>query len=108
MTAMASPELESARQQRQSAARRLEGARADPLRYRRLHDQVDSLLAELRRRLGGTFTLTELVRTYEGAEAWAPDAIEARDPEPGWQREASLVTDAAFGFYARGASDYTP
>jgi hypothetical protein len=108
MTAVTSPELEIARQQWQSAARRLEAARDDPRRYRRLHEQVDSVLSELRRRLGQTYTLAELVDAYNGAEAWALDAIEARDSEPGWQRDVALVTDAAFGFYARGASDYRP
>jgi hypothetical protein len=108
MSAMSSPELEIARQQWQSASRRLEGARNDPRRYRRLTDQVDALTAELRRRLGQTFTMSELVRTYRGSEAWAFDAIEARDRNPGWEREAALVTDAAFGVYSRGASDYAP
>jgi hypothetical protein len=108
MSAMSSPELEIARQQWQSARRRLEGTRSDAHRYRRLTDQVDALTAELRRRLGQTFTMSELVRTYRGSEAWTFDAIESRDREPGWEREAALVTDAAFDVYSRGASDYAP
>jgi hypothetical protein len=108
MMSVSSPEVEIARQQWQAASRRLEGTRSDPLRYRRLTDQVDSLIAELRRRLGQTFTMTELVGTYQGAEAWTLNAIESRDSSPGWERDAALVSDAAFYFYARGASDYRP
>ena len=108
MAAVSSPEVEIARQQWQAARRRIEAARSDPKRYRRLTDQVDSLTAELRRRLGQTFTLDQLVAAYHGAEAWTFDAIEARDSDPGWERDAALVSDAAFDFYARGASDYRP
>jgi hypothetical protein len=103
-----SPEVEIARQQWQAASRRLEGARNDPLRYRRLMDQVDTLTAELRRRVGQTFTLDQLVGSYRGAEAWIFGAIESRDSDPGWEREAALVSDVAFHFYSRAASDYAP
>jgi hypothetical protein len=105
---VSSPEVEIARQQWQAASRRLEGTRRDPQLYRRLTDQVDGLIAELRRRLGQTFTLDQLAAIYRGAEAWTLNAIEARDSDPGWEREAALVSDAAFHFYARGASDYRP
>jgi hypothetical protein len=108
MSAVSSPEHEIARQQWQVASRRLEGLRGDPQHYRRLADQVDALSAELRRRLGQTFTLDELVRAYRGAEAWTLDVLEASDGAPGWERETALVTDVAFHFYARGASDYRP
>jgi hypothetical protein len=108
MAAVAEPEVEIARQQWQSAARRLEGLRGDPRSYQRLLGQVDTLTAELRRRLGQTFTLAQLVDTYRRAESWAMEAIEVRDSDPGWQRETALVTDVAFHFYARGASDYAP
>ena len=106
--AVSSPELEIARQQWEAASRRLEAARDDARRYHRLHDQVDAVTAELRRRLGQTYTLGELTRAYAGAEAWAFDAVEAVDADAGWEHEVALVTDAAFHLYARGASDYRP
>jgi hypothetical protein len=103
-----SPEAEIARQQWQAGSRRLEGLRGDRRRYERLHGQVDTLTGELRRRIGPTFTLDQLVAEYRSTEAWAPEAVEAEDPAPGWERELALVTDAAFHVYARGASDYEP
>jgi hypothetical protein len=108
MAAVAEAEVEIARQQWQAAVRRLEGLRGDQRRYHRLLAQVDTLTAELRRRLGQTFTLAQLVDAYRRAESWAMETIEARDSDPGWQRETALVTDVAFHFYARGASDYRP
>jgi hypothetical protein len=108
MAAVAEADVEIARQQWQSAARRLEGLRRDPRLYHRLHEQVDTLTAELRRRLGQTFTLRQLVDAYRRAESWTMDTIETRDSGPGWERETALVTDVAFHFYARGASDYQP
>jgi hypothetical protein len=106
--AAVSPEVEIARQQWQAASRRIERFRADPPVYRRLMRQVDTLAAELRRRLGQTFTLAQLVQAYQGAEAWTFAVIEEKDTDRGWEREAALVADVAFHVYSRGASDYTP
>lgn len=103
-----SPEVEIAQQQWRAAQRQLEELRRDPQLYHRLVDQVESLVAELRRRIGGTYTLEALVRAYYGAEAWYLEALGRGEPEPGWARHAALVTDAAFEVYARGASDYAP
>ena len=75
MAAVSEPEVESARQQWQSAARRLEGLRRDPRTYHRLHGQAETLVAELRRRVGQTFTLQQLVDAYGRAESWAMDTI---------------------------------
>ena len=38
----------------------------------------------------------------------AREAIEEHAPTPGWARSVSMVSDAAFHVYARGAVDYTP
>jgi hypothetical protein len=71
-------------------------------------EQVDVLTEELRRRIGQTFTLAELVAAYERAESWSREAIEERAPYPGWARTLSMVEDAAFHTYSRGARDYEP
>ena len=105
---MSSAELENARQQWQAAQRRLEQLRPEPPLYHRLVDQVEAMTSELRRRIGRTYTLAELVRAYYGAEAWNLEVLERVDPAPGWERNAALVTDAAFAVYARGAADYQP
>lgn len=65
------------------------------------------MTAELRKRLGTTFTLSELVDTYAGVEDWARAAL-AEVGAPGWPRDLTLVADEAFHLYARGATDYRP
>lgn len=105
---MASPEIEIARQQWRDGQRRLEELRRDPALQRRVLAQVDTLTAELRRRIGGTYMLQELADAYRSAEPWLQDTIEERDAEPGWERHATLALDVAFDLYARGAVDYEP
>ena len=63
---------------------------------------------ELRRRIGGTFTLTELGAAYVSAEAWARLVVAERAPSPGWPKTLTVVIDAAFHLYSRGALDYEP
>ena len=55
--------------------RRLEAERADRTRYRVLHEQVDAVTEQLRRRLGTVFTIAELVAEYRRAEPWAREAL---------------------------------
>src|SRR4051812_44631328 len=61
---------------------------------------------ELRRRLGGMFTLDELADLYDEGTGWCTDlAVEVAPDEPfAW--DARVVADAAFGRYARAATDY--
>ena len=63
---------------------------------------------ELRRRVGGTFTLAELAAAYADAERWVRAVVADRAPVPSWPRFLSVVQDAAFHLYARGAIDYEP
>jgi hypothetical protein len=100
--------VDHARQEWEESARRLEAEAPDRPRYERLLDQVDAVAAELRRRVGETFTLAELAEVYAGAEAWSRDAVAATSPAPGWVRTLALVEGAAFHRYARGAVDYEP
>ena len=86
--------------------RDLEAERGDRTRYRRLLDQVEVVTDELRRRVGGTFTLRELAAAYRDADAWARQTVADRAPGPGWPRDLALVLAAAFHGYQRGASDY--
>jgi hypothetical protein len=100
--------VEIARREWEESSRRLEAEAADPTRYRQLLDQVDAVSAELRRRIGQTFTLAELVDEYARAERWSRDAVQAAAPTAGWPRTLSVVEGAAFHAYARGATDYVP
>ena len=97
---------ELARHEWAEADRLLGDAREDGPRYRRLLEQVELVVDELRKRIGGTYTLAELVTAYGTADAWARQLIQDRAPSPGWPRDLSLVLAAAFHQYQRGASDY--
>jgi len=94
------------RQEWEDGARRLEAERGDPRRYERLVAQVEVVTDELRKQVGGTYTLAELARTYGDADRWARPGVEDRAPSPGWPRDLALVLAAAFHAYQRGAVDY--
>lgn len=100
--------VESARHEWENGYRRLEASRGDREAHTRLLAQVEAITAELRRRLGGTFTLTELVDTYAGAERWVRDVVSERAPVKNWPRTLATAEDAAFHLYQRGAVDYEP
>lgn len=101
-------DLESARRDWEDGYRRLELASRDALQGDRLRAQLEVVSAELRRRVGGTFTLAMLADAYVGSDAWTRQVIEEQAGTPGWARAVSTVGDAAFHQYARGAVDYTP
>ena len=84
----------TARHDWEQGYRRLLAEARDPVSAERLHAQVNAITAELRRRVGATFTLRQLTEAYADSDRWA--------------RTLSLVGDAAFHLYARGAVDYTP
>lgn len=103
-----SPPLEIARREWEEAHAALERESRDRARYERLLEQVEVVMAELRKRVGQTFTLEELASAYGDAERWARDAVVERAAFPGWARDLALVAGAAFHGYARGAVDYVP
>lgn len=88
--------VENALFQWEEGARRLR--EAPDLRER----AVTAVLDELRRRLGSSFSLSELAELYAADVDWARDIAIGR----GALDEASWVVDAAFLRYAREASDY--
>jgi hypothetical protein len=94
--------LEYARLQWHDGERRL--SELPPARRRAFDRVVERLVAELRRRLGGSFTALELVELYDRSNAWTmPIAIETAPAEPAaWEQ---WVADAAFNRYLRDASD---
>jgi hypothetical protein len=67
---------------------------------------VDHVLAELRRRLGGPFTIDELVDLYDQGTGWCTDIAYGVAPGAPWAWDARTTADAAFGRYVREASDY--
>jgi hypothetical protein len=67
---------------------------------------VEAILAELRRRLGGPFTIDELVDLYDEGTSWCTDIAYKVAPGAPWAWDARTTADAAFGRYVREASDY--
>ena len=101
-------QIEVARQEWEEGTRRLEAAREDRHRYRQLLELLELILDELRKRIGQTYTLAELVAAYAESERWAREVLEERAAMPGWPRDLSLVLAAAFDAFQRGAIDYEP
>ena len=101
-------QVEVARQEWEEGARRLEAAREDRRRYGQLIEQLELVLDELRKRIGQTYTLAELVVAYGDSDRWAREVLEERAETPAWPRDLSVVLAAAFDAYQRGAIDYEP
>ena len=100
--------VEVARQEWEEGTRRLEATRGEPRRYRQLLELQGLVLDELRKQVGQTYTLRELVAAYGEADRWAHEVLEERATAPGWQRDLTTVLAAAFDAYQRGAMDYEP
>jgi hypothetical protein len=100
-------DLESARLEWERAYRDVVDLTRDPATEPDVAPQVEAITTELRRRVGGTFTLRELAEAYAGADGWVRDAL-SEQSTPGWPRTLTLVEGAAFHLYSRGAIDYTP
>ena len=101
-------QIEVTRQEWEEGSRRLEAAREDGRRYRELLGLLELLLDELRKRIGQTYTLGELVAAYRESDRWAREVLEERAETPGWPRDLTIVLAAAFDAYQRGAADYKP
>jgi hypothetical protein len=80
---------------------------APPDEQRVLYPVVEQVLAELQRRLGGTFSTDELATLYtnQGTD-WASDIAARTAPEHPWAWDPRIVADAAFARYLRQAVDY--
>lgn len=97
----------STRLEWEDAYRRLTEASQDETLEAALRLQLEAVTSELRRRIGGTFTLRELSDEYARAETWVRAAL-AEQAVAGWPRTLSVVEGAAFHLYSRGAVDFTP
>lgn len=67
---------------------------------------VDALVKELRRRLGSTFTVDELVALYDQGTSWCMDIAYRIAPGAPWAWDPRTSTDAAFARYVREAQDF--
>jgi hypothetical protein len=101
-------DVELARQQWEDGRRRFERSPAGSADADRLAAGIELIVAQLRRRLGLTFTLAELAAAYDGAGEWARDVLYEARADDATPPDTSTVTDAAFQRYALGAIDYRP
>jgi hypothetical protein len=93
------PALDNALFQWQDGERRLRGS--EPEDQVQLERAADDVVEAIRRRLGSSFELSELVELYAAGTDWAEDVAQRRA-----RMDAVLVVDAAFARYARESSDY--
>ena len=101
---MAATSFETALGQWREGERRMAGA--PPEHRRALELVVSRIEAELRRRLGGTFTTDELAELYDRGTDWCTDLAATVAPDAPWAWDARTVADAAFLRYLRDARDF--
>jgi hypothetical protein len=101
-------DVESARHDWDEAYRRLQEVARDASRSEGVRLQLRAVTEELRKRVGSTFTLSELADEYRRADDWARDAVDADQLGAEWLSTLTLVEGAAFRLYSRGAVDYEP
>ncbi len=90
----------------QDGQRRL--STAEPADRAAMDRVVDELVVQLRRRLGGPFTVNELARLYvEQGTDWCFDVAVRVAPNRPAAWDLMTVAGAAFAIYARQAIDYT-
>ena len=100
--------VEVAKHEWEDGTRRLEATRDDVARYHELLTLLDLVVGELRKRVGGTYTVEELATAYGQSETWARELLDERSTLPGWPRDLTTVLAAAFDAYQLGAVNYTP
>ncbi len=91
-------------QQWQQGERRL--SQASPEHARLLQRITDTLVVELRKRLGGRFSAGELAALYDRGTSWCLQLAMDVAPDDPWAWDSRTVVDAAFARYLREASDY--
>jgi len=88
--------------------RRLEAERETPAHYQALQAQLDSITAELRRRLGDVYDLDRLAAEYRHADMWVHRLYADLPAVAQWAPGLTIATDAAFHLFARRAQDFAP
>jgi hypothetical protein len=98
------PGFDNAFYQWQQGERRLSRVPAE--RRVLLQRIIDTLVGELRKRLGGRFSADELAELYECGTSWCLQLAMDTAPEDPWAWDSAIVVDAAFARYLREATDY--
>jgi hypothetical protein len=102
-------ELESIRRDWFEGERRLARARRrDPARAAVYDRVVAAIRRDLRRRMGQTFSTSDLANVYASSARWTRDIAQRTVPEAAFAHDLSVTADAVFAEAARSASDWTP
>jgi hypothetical protein len=96
--------FETALFQWREGERRMAGA--PPEQRPALEAVVSAIEAELRKRLGGTFSTDELAELYARGTDWCTDLATTVAPGAPWAWDARTVADTAFLRYLRDARDF--
>jgi hypothetical protein len=81
-------------------------SKATPEHFPLLQRIADTLVVELRKRLGGRFLAEELAELYGKGTSWCLQLAMEIAPEDPWAWDSRTVVDAAFARYLREAVDY--
>jgi hypothetical protein len=100
--------LEQTRRQWEQGHTRFQRELREAQRPEALRAELDAVTAALRRRIGQSFSLSELADLYATADDWAREAVGETEPASGWPGRLATVTEAAFHLYSRAAVDYEP
>ena len=98
--------LDNALYQWEEGYRRLRELSEDPRRARLLNRAVEAVRDELRRRIGPTFSASELAELYGSGTDWCLEAARRAAPMDAADLDPQAITDGAFYLYLRGARDY--
>jgi hypothetical protein len=98
--------VESAVLQWEEGYKRLNAARSDPRAHRALGRAVVAVEDELRKRLGSTFSISELADLYRTDSDWGLELTIGMLPDRSELWDSSTVVDAAFYLYMREAADF--
>jgi hypothetical protein len=99
--------LDNALFQWEEGYRRLQELSRNPRLYGRLTTAVDAVRNELRKRIGPTFTASQLADLYAQGTDWCLEVAIRYAPEEAAEWDPQVIGDAAFYLYLRGASDYS-
>ncbi len=93
--------IENARFQWDEGERRVRAT--DPRDAGQVERAIGAVMDEVRRRLGGAFSIRELAALYGEGTDWADEVAQRRS---GGLMDTGAIVDAAFGRYAREAFDF--
>lgn len=99
--------LDNAIYQWEEGDRRLRELAADRRRGAHLLRAVEAIRDELRRRIGATFTASELAELYAEGTDWCLEAARWTMPEEAADLDPQAMVDGAFYLHLRGAVDYS-